>query len=60
MEAECKLRYVNFRGESNPRRAFGPAYGVTGISDDQYRSTMGAVVMGLGAPGTVAQPMRES
>jgi len=57
---ECKLRSVNFRREPDPRRAFRPAIGVTGISDDWYGSTMGAVVRSLGAPGTVAQPMRES
>jgi hypothetical protein len=38
----------------------GQAIGVTGISDDWYRSTMGAVVRILEAPGTVTQPMRES
>ena len=57
---ECKLRSVNFGRESDPRRAFRPAFGVTGISDDWYGSTMGAVVKSLGAPGTVAQLMRES
>ena len=57
---ECKLRSVNFRRVSDPRRAFRPAFGVTGISDDWYGSTMGAVVKSLGAPGTVAQPMWES
>jgi len=57
---ECKLRSINFRRVSDPRRAFQPAFGVTGISDEWYRSTMGAVVKSLEAPGTVAQPMRES
>jgi len=57
---ECKLRSVNFRRVSDPRSTFRPAFGVTGISDDWYGSTMGAVVNSLGAPGTVAQPMRES
>jgi hypothetical protein len=33
---------------------------VTGISDDWYRSTMGAVLKRLEACGTVAQPMWES
>jgi len=56
---ECKLRSINFRRVSDPRRVFRPAFGVTGISDDWYGSTMGAVVKSLGAPGTVAQPMRE-
>jgi len=59
-EAECKHRRVNFRRKPDLRKAFRPAIGVTGISDDWYGSTIGAVVKGLGAPGTVAQPMRES
>ena len=57
---ECKLRSINFRRKSDPRRAFLPAFRVTGISDDWFMSTMGAVVIRLGAPGTVAQPMGES
>jgi hypothetical protein len=57
---ECKLRSVNFRRESDPRRAFRPAFRITVISDHWYGSTMGAVVKSLGAPGTVAQSMRES
>ena len=56
---ECKLGSVNLRRVSDPRRAFRPAFGVTGISDDWYGSTIEAVVKSLGAPGTVAQPMRE-
>jgi len=56
----CKLRSVNFRRESDPRRAFRPAFGVTGISDDWYVSTMEAVVISLGAPETVAEPMQEA
>jgi len=59
-DVECKFRSVNFRRVADPRRAFRPAFGVTGISDDCYGSTMGAVVKSLGAPGTVAQPMQES
>jgi hypothetical protein len=35
---ECKLRSVNFRRVSDPRRVFRPAFRVTGISDDSYRS----------------------
>jgi len=56
----CKLRSINFRRVSDPRRAFRQTFGVTGISDDWDGSTMGAVVKRLGAPGTVAEPMRES
>jgi len=59
-DVECKVRSVNFRRVSDLRRAFWPAFSITGISDDRYGSTMGAVVKGLGAPGTVAQPMGES
>jgi len=47
------------RRESDPRRAFQPAFGITGISDDWYGRTMGAIVKSLRAPGTVAQQMRE-
>jgi len=47
---ECKLRSVNFRRVSDPRSAFLPAFRVTGISDDWYRSTMGVIVISLGAP----------
>ena len=47
---ECKLRCVNFRRVSHPRRAFLPAFRVTGTSDDWYRSTMGVIVGGLGTP----------
>jgi hypothetical protein len=31
---ECKLRYINFRRVSNPRRAFLLAFRVTGSADD--------------------------
>jgi hypothetical protein len=57
---ECKRRRNNFRRESDPRRAIWLAFGVTGTSDDQYGCMLGAVVISLGAPGTVAQPMQES
>ena len=59
-EAKCELRSVNVRRESDPRRAFRPAFGVTRISDDCYGSTIWVVVISLGEPGTVTQPMRES
>ena len=42
---ECKLKWVNFRRVSDPRRAFWPAFRVTGISDDWYRSAMAVMVM---------------
>jgi len=67
---ECKLRSINVRSESDLRRAFRPAFGVTGISDDWYSSTMGVIVIvwehvgaperTLGAPGSVTKPTQES
>jgi hypothetical protein len=45
---ECKLRCVNFRRVSDPGRVFLPAFRVTGVSDDWYRSTMGVREIGLG------------
>jgi len=35
---ECKLRRVNFKRVSDPRRAFRPAFRVTWFSDVRYRS----------------------
>jgi len=37
-DVECKLRSVNFRRVSDPWRVFRPAFRVTGICDDSYRS----------------------
>jgi hypothetical protein len=36
---ECKLRYVNFRRVSDPRRAFLPAFRELGSADDKRGST---------------------
>ena len=47
---ECKFRCVSFRGVSDTRRAFRLAFGVTGISDDWYRSSMGVIVISVGTP----------
>jgi len=47
---ECKVRCVNFRSESDPRRAFRPIFRVTELSVDWYRSTMGVIVICLGTP----------
>jgi len=52
---ECKLRCVNFRRVSDSRRAFLPAFRVTEISDDWYRSTMGVIVIGLGMPQSAGE-----
>jgi len=49
-DVESKLGSFNFRRVSDPRRAFRPAFGVTGISDDWYRSTMGVIVISLRSP----------
>jgi hypothetical protein len=54
-DVECKLRSVNFRRVLDPRRAFWPALGVTGISDDGYRSTMGVIVISLGTPPSTTE-----
>jgi hypothetical protein len=35
MDVECKLRCVNFRRVSDPRRAFLPAFRVTGSAGDK-------------------------
>jgi len=57
--AECKFRSVNFSRDSDTRRAFRLAFRVTGICDALNGGTIGAVVIGLGAPATVTQPMRD-
>jgi hypothetical protein len=60
VDVEGILRRVNLRKVLDPRRAFWPAFRVTGISGDWYGSTLGAVANRLAALGTVAQPMCES
>jgi len=55
---ECILRSVNFRGVSDPRRAFQPAMRVTGISDDWYRSTMEVIVISLGIRRSAGENFR--
>jgi len=55
VDVVCKLRYVNFRRVSDPRRAFLPAIRVTGISDDCNRSTMGVIVIGLRTPRSAGE-----
>jgi len=47
---KCKLRCDNFKKILDCTRAFGPAFGVTGISDEWYRSTMGVIVIRLRTP----------
>jgi hypothetical protein len=45
---ECKLVCVNFGRVSEQRRAFVPAFGVTGITDLWYSSIRGVNVGSLG------------
>ena len=52
---ECKLRCVNFRRVSDPRRAFPPAFRVTGTAGDWYRSTMGVIMRGVGTPRSTGE-----
>ena len=47
---ECELRCVDFRRVSDRRRAFRLAFGVTGISNDSYKTTMGVIVISLRTP----------
>jgi hypothetical protein len=52
---ECKLRCVNFRRVSDPRRAFLPAFRVTGSTSDKSGSAddkPGSTWEHLGVPGT--------
>jgi len=52
---ECKLRCVNFKRVSDTRRAFWPALGVSEISDEWYRSTMGVSVTSLRTPRSAGE-----
>ena len=52
---ECKLRCVNFRRVSDPRRAFRPAFGVTETSDDRHKSTRGVIGISLGTPRSAGE-----
>jgi len=45
---EFKLGNINFRRVSDLGRALQPAFGVTGISDDWDKSSMGEIVISLG------------
>jgi len=47
---ECKLRCINFRSVSDPRRAFRPAFRRSMMSDYWFMSTMGVIVLSLGTP----------
>jgi len=52
---KCKLPCVKFRRESDPRRAFRPAFGITGISDDGFRSAMRVIVISLRTPWSAGE-----
>jgi len=52
---ECKLRCVKFSRVSDPTRVFQPAFRVTEISDDWYRSTMGVIVISLETPWSAGE-----
>jgi len=54
-DVECKLRCVNFRRVSDPRRAFQPTFRVTAISDHWNRSPMGVSVIGSGTPQSAGE-----
>jgi len=49
---ECKLRCVNFSRVSDPRRAFLPAFRVTGSAGDKPGKHLGAPATNLGVPAT--------
>jgi hypothetical protein len=51
---ECKLRCVNFRRVSDHGKAFQLPFGVTGIPDDWFRSSMGVTVISLKSPETAS------
>jgi len=55
---ESKLRCIDFRRVSDPRRAFLPAFRVTGISSNWYRSTMGVTVVGVGTSRSAGENFR--
>jgi hypothetical protein len=52
---ECIPRCANFRRVSDPRRAFRPAFRVTGISDDCYTCTRRVMVIGLRTPWSTGE-----
>jgi len=52
---ESKLRCVSFRKVSDRWRAFQSAFGVTGISDDWYRSSMGEIVISMRTPPSAGE-----
>jgi len=47
-DVECKLRSISWRRVSDPRRVFLSAFGVIGISDNGYRSTIEVIMISLG------------
>jgi len=55
---EGVLRCVKFSRISDPRKAFWPAFSVSGISDDWYRTTMGVIILSLETPQTAGENFR--
>jgi len=52
---ECKLRCINFRRVSDPRRALWLAFSITGISDDLYRNTIRVILINWGTPHSAGE-----
>ena len=59
-DVECKLRCNNCRGVSYPRRAFRPAFEVSGISETWCRSTMRVMVISLRTPQSSGKSIESS
>jgi hypothetical protein len=54
-DVEWKLRCVNFKWVLVPRKVFQPAFIITKISDDWYRSAIGVTVIWLGTPQSTGE-----
>jgi hypothetical protein len=52
---ECKLRSINFSRVLDSKRAFQPAFRVTGISDDMNSHSTEVIVISFGIPWNVAK-----
>jgi len=52
---EWRLGCINFRGVSDPWRAFLPAFRLTEITDHWYSSTVGVIVTGLETPQSTGE-----
>jgi hypothetical protein len=54
-DVECKLRCINFRTVSDPKRAFRLAFEATEISVGWRRSAKGVIVISLGTPWSTGE-----